>query len=59
MSTVKEEARKLIEELPDQATWVDIMYEVYVRTKVEAGLKAAECGDIVAHDEVRQKFLRE
>ena len=35
MSSVKEEAKRLVEELPDQATWDDIMYEFYVKKKVE------------------------
>jgi hypothetical protein len=38
-STVKEEARRRVERLPDDATWEDIQYEIYVRQAVEAGLK--------------------
>jgi hypothetical protein len=30
MSTVKEQAKKLIDRLPDQITWDDIIYEFYV-----------------------------
>ena len=36
--TVKEEARKLIDRLPDNATWEDLQYEIYFRQAVEAGL---------------------
>lgn len=35
---IKEEARRLIEKLPDDATWDDVMHEIYVRQAVEAGL---------------------
>jgi len=31
MSIIKEEAKKLIDKLQDQATWDDIMYEFYVK----------------------------
>jgi len=31
MNMAKEEAKKLIDKLPDQANWDDIMYEFYVR----------------------------
>src|SRR3954454_23070362 len=31
MKTAKEDARRLIESLPDNATWDDVMYEFYVR----------------------------
>lgn len=35
---IKEEARRLIEKLPDDATWDDVIHEIYVRQAVEAGL---------------------
>ena len=34
MSIAKEEAKKLIDKLSDQATWDDIMYELYVKKKL-------------------------
>jgi flagellar biosynthesis component FlhA len=35
---VKQEARRLIDKLPDDATWDDVMHEIYVRQAIEAGL---------------------
>jgi hypothetical protein len=29
--TVKEQARRLVESLPDDATWDDLMYAIHVR----------------------------
>ena len=57
MDTIKEEARKIIDKLPDQATWDDIMYEFYVKKKLEVALKAAEEGRVVPHEEVKKRFL--
>lgn len=57
MSIVKEEARKVIENLPEDATWDDLMYELYVRQKIEAGLRAAEEGRVISHEQVKQRFL--
>ncbi len=57
MSIIKEEAKKLIDKLPDQATWDDIMYEFYVKKKITVALKAAEKGHIVPHKKVKKKFL--
>jgi hypothetical protein len=59
MSSVKEEARKLIEQLPNQATWDDVMYELYVKKKLAVALKAVEEGRVVAHDAVKKKLLAE
>lgn len=57
MSTVKEQAKKLIDRLPDEVTWDDIMYEFYVKKKIATGIEAAEKGRIVSHKEVKKRFL--
>jgi predicted transcriptional regulator len=57
MNIVKEEAKRLIEKLPDSATWDDIMYELYVKKKIAAGLKAAKEGRIVSHEEAKKRLL--
>lgn len=59
MDAVKEEAKRLIDKLPDDATWDDIMYEVYVRQKIDVGLTAAEEGRVVPHDDVKKRLLAE
>ena len=57
MSIAKEEAKKLIDKLPDQATWDDIMYEFYVKKKLAIATKAAEEGRVVSHKEVKKRLL--
>ncbi len=42
MSAVKQEIRRIAEELPDDATWDDVMEQVYVIQAIEAGLKASK-----------------
>lgn len=37
-TTAREAARQIIERLPDQATWDELMYELYVKQKIKAGL---------------------
>ena len=48
---IKPEARRLVESLPDSATWDDLAYEVYVRQSVEAGLADADAARVLSHDE--------
>ena len=43
-ATVKEEARRLVERLPDDATWEDLQYEIYVRQAIQTGLKDSHEG---------------
>lgn len=57
MASPKDAARRLIDDLPDQASWEDIMYELYVKQKIEAGLLAVAEGRTVAHDEVKRRIL--
>jgi hypothetical protein len=58
MSTlnVKEEAMRLIEKLPEDMTWDDLMHEIYVRQSIEAGLADSETGKVTDVMEVRAKF---
>lgn len=57
MSMVKDEAKKIIDKLPEQATWDDVMYQIYVKKKIEASLKAAEEGNVLTHEEVKKRFM--
>ncbi len=58
MSAVKEEARKLLESLPEEVSWDDVMYELYVRKKIDMGVKAADEGHLLSHDEVKKRLSR-
>lgn len=48
---IKREAQRLVEKLPESASWDDLMYEVYVRQAVERGIADADAGRVVSHDE--------
>lgn len=41
MSTVREEAAHLVEQLPDDATWDDLMYRIYVHQKLASASRLA------------------
>lgn len=55
---IKEEARRLIDQLPENSTWDDLMYLIYVRQAVEAGLADSQAGRIIAVEEV-MKAIRQ
>ena len=54
-ASVKEEAKRLIERLPEDMTWDDLMHEIYVRQSIEAGLADSEAGRVTDVAEVRAK----
>jgi hypothetical protein len=53
---VKEEAKRLIERLPEDMTWDDLMHEIYVRQSIEAGLADSQSGKLTDVAQVRAKF---
>ncbi|MFH1116835.1 MAG: hypothetical protein V1792_23210 [Pseudomonadota bacterium] len=53
---IKDEAFDLVNDLPDDASWDDLMYRIYVRQTVEAGLSDSEAGRTVDVREVRARF---
>ena len=55
-TNIRQEAQRLIEKLPDNATWDDLMHEIYVRQAIEAGLADSEAGRTLDVKEVRAKF---
>ncbi len=53
---VKEHARQLIDELPEDATWDDLMYKIYVRLSIEPGLEDSKAGRTTSINDVRAKY---
>ena len=53
---IKDKAHKLLDNLPDSATWEDLMYRIYVREAIEAGIKDNDQGHIIDVKEVRRRF---
>jgi predicted DNA-binding protein len=51
MLTAKEEVRKMLDTLPDTASFEDIQYHIYVREKIERGLRDIENGNTATQAE--------
>ena len=58
MATVmkKEEAHKLIDKMPANASWDDLMHEIYVRETIESGLEDSKAGRTKVVNELRFKY---
>ena len=58
MATVmeKKEAHRLVDSLPENATWDDLMHEIYVREAIERGLADSQAGRAKGVREVRAKY---
>jgi predicted transcriptional regulator len=51
MASAKEEIRRMIETLPDNVTWEEVQYSIYVRERIERGRREAAEGEILDEDE--------
>lgn len=58
MGSAKEEVKKLLETLPDDASFEDIQYHIYVREKIERGLQDVEEGRVLSQEEVEKRMSR-
>ena len=58
MGTAKEEVRKMLDSLPDDVSYEDIHYHIYVRQKVERGLKDIEEGRVETQEEAERRMSK-
>ena len=53
---IKKEVQNLLKDLPEDATWDDLMYKIYVRQAIEAGLEDSKTDRTVDVKEIRSRF---
>ena len=53
---IKEKAYRILDNLPEKATWDDLMYSIYVRQTIESGIKDSDAGRTIDVKEVRKRF---
>ena len=52
----KDVARQVIDTLPDDASLDDVMYAIYVRMKIERGLRDEAAGNLIDHENVMREM---
>jgi len=58
MIAVKQEAQKIIENLPDNCSFEDIQYHLYVVEKIKKGIKRASNGEVSSHKDAKQRMSK-
>ena len=54
--SIKEAASRLVRDLPDSAGWDELMYEILVRQKIDAGIADLREGRTYDHASIRSEF---
>ncbi len=57
-SNLKEEIIELIKKLPENATIDDIMYHLYVKKKIIAGIEEIEQSRVIPHEQVMENVKK-
>lgn len=55
-SRAKDAAQAVVSSLPDDASWEDVQYHLYVRQQIEAGLADDDAGRLIDTDELRKRL---
>jgi predicted transcriptional regulator len=58
MGSPKDEVRRILDQVPDDVSYEDIQYHIYVREKVERGLKDVEQGRVLSQQEVERRMSK-
>jgi hypothetical protein len=58
MATAKQDARKILDGLPEEASLEDIQYHLYVLQRIERGREDVTAGRVVSQDDVEQRLAR-
>jgi len=56
--SVKSQMLEMIERLPDNATHVDIMEAITLRTKIDDARDSIKKGDYITHEKARKQFSK-
>jgi predicted transcriptional regulator len=54
-ATVKQSVLEMIERLPETVSVEDIMAELYLRQKVDEGLRQLDAGEGIEHEEAKRR----
>jgi len=56
--SVKQKAKSIIDNLPEESTMDDIMHALYIRAKIEQAEREIEQGKGIPHEEAKKKLLK-
>lgn len=55
--SVRDAAKAILDKLPDDASWEDVRYHLYVRQQIEAGLEDDAAGRLIDTDDMRRRLV--
>ena len=56
VTNIKEAAYRLVDQLPEDATWDDLMRKAYEQQAIESGVADSEAGRVTEVEAVRRRY---
>jgi len=56
VTLIKQEAHHLVDQMPEDSTWDDLIHEIYVREVIEQGLADSRAGRTIEVKELRAQY---
>lgn len=53
---LKKEVENMLKDLPEDASWDDVMYKIYVRQSIEQGLQDSQEGRVISHEDIKKRY---
>ena len=57
-ASTKQEALRIIQRMPEDASLEDVMHELYFRKRVDRGIRELDEGKTVSHQEVKRSLIK-
>ncbi len=56
VNAIRQKVHELADQLPLNATWDDVRYQIEFRASVERGLAQSQAGDTIPHEDILKEF---
>lgn len=54
----KDRVKEIIDKMPENSSYEDLQYNIYVQSKIQKGLDALENGDVVSGEDLESRIER-
>jgi hypothetical protein len=58
MTSVKEQVRQVLEKLPDDCSYEDVQYQLYVLETLQRRVEMADRGDFISQEEAEKRMQK-
>ena len=58
MQSIKEKIHQILEKLPPEADYDDIMEAIFVQQKIDKGIKQLDNGESISHEEMKARMAK-